>query len=385
MTELLASFLDAAGTQGPRIRQPLLAGAGPIALALTSGKACDNQKALTALELKGKVESGTRAGGHALSLLAAPLNVAILSELANGARSLGELRRDVGSPPQTTMRKHLRVLTEDGALARDGHHAFPGSVNYALARPGRELLDVADLLQVWLAASPAGYLPLGSVGARSATKALVEGWSTTLLRALSARASSLTELSKLISQLSYPSLERRLTAMRHAGQVEARPGHGRGRPYAVTDWSRHAAGPLAAAIHWERLNAPHATAPLTRIDSETLFLLAVPLLRLPPDVSGACRLAIEVANGTGPAVAGVVVRVEHGRVASCSARLEDAAAGWASGSAPAWLRAIVDWDSDRLEIGGDCRLARRLLDGLHDALFRGAPAPPNQLAKAQVP
>ena len=58
--------------------------------------------------------------------------------------------------------------------------------------------------------APEGPLALGSSTAKSAIKALVEGWGTNMIRALAARPLSLTELNGLISGLSYPSLERRL-------------------------------------------------------------------------------------------------------------------------------------------------------------------------------
>jgi DNA-binding HxlR family transcriptional regulator len=324
---------------------------------------------LITLQANGKAESGSRTGSYVLSLLSAPLNVSILEALAEEPKPLAELRRRVGSPPQTTLRKQLRALTQVGILSRQRQDALPGRPCYELTAPGTELLKVANVLQAWLAASPDGSLPLGSVAAKSATKALVDGWSTSLLRALSARPFSLTELDDLISNLSYPSLERRLTAMRYAGQIQGRPRRGRGREYAVTDWLRRAAGPLVAAARWERLNVPEATAPVTRIDTEALFLLAVPLLRLPERLSGACRLVMEVAGTKGSRLAGVVVGVGDGQVESCTARLDTSAAGWASGSAPAWLGAIAEQDTGQLEIGGDSQLARALLDGLHDALF----------------
>ena len=326
---------------------------------------------MIALHANGKAESGGRTGSYALSLLSAPLNVSILEALAEDSKPLVELRREVGSPPQTTLRKQLRALTEAGILSRQRPDHLPGRVSYELTTPGSELLRVANVLRAWLAASPDGSLPLGSVAAKSATKALVDGWSTTLLRALSARPFSLTELDRLISNLSYPSLERRLTAMRYAGQIRGCPKRdgGRGRHYTATDWLRRAAGPLVAAARWERRNVPEATAPVTRIDTEALFLLAIPLLRLPDRVSGACRLAMEVADGNGSRLAGVVVGVGDGQVESCTARLDTSAAGWASGSAPAWLTAIAEQDTAQLEIGGDSQLVRALLDGLHDALF----------------
>jgi DNA-binding HxlR family transcriptional regulator len=312
-----------------------------------------------------------RAGAHALSLLSVPLNAHVLQALAEQPRSLVDLRRAAGSPPQTTMRGHLRVLTEAGILERRRQNDFPGSVDYELGPPGRDLLVVAAVLQDWLAASPEGPIELGSPASKSAIKALVEAWSAGVVRALAARPLSLTELSSIIPGLSYPSLERRLGAMRLAGQIQRCPGDGRGRPYIVTDWLRRAIAPFAAAAGWERQYLPDETAPIAKLDVESAFLLTVPLLDLSREQSGVCRLAVESQNGNGEhRLAGVMVGVEEGRIASCVSRLEGKAASSATGSAAAWLRAVIEEDTAKLEVGGDWGLASALVDGLHGALFR---------------
>jgi DNA-binding HxlR family transcriptional regulator len=246
-------------------------------------------------------------------------------------------------------------------------------LEYQLGPAGPELLDVAAVLGDWLSESPRGSLELGEHATKGAVTALVEGWGTHMLRALAARPLALTELDDLISGVSYPSLERRLAAMRMAGLVEAVPGRGRGTPYAVTEWSRQAVGPITATARWEQRHLREEARPLTKHDAEAAFLLAVPMLRLPADLSGACRLSMEVQNGKGPMLAGVLVDVEEGRIASCGSRLEGKAAAWASGSAPAWLRAVITHETDSLEVGGDLQLARSFLDDLHQALFQIRP------------
>jgi len=313
--------------------------------------------------------NGARSGAQTLALLAVPLNSLILKALADGPKKQPELRREAGSPAQTTLRAQLKKLVEIGAIDKHRHNRFPGAVDHELTTPGRDLLFVAEVLERWLARSPNGPIRLGSNSAKAAIKALVEGWSTTMLRALAAGPLSLTELDRIISSLSYPSLERRLGAMRLAGQVEARRGEGRGTPYAVTDWLRQGVAPLAAAARWERHRLPEETPPITRIDTEAAFLLAVPLLKLPHNISGSCRMAAEIPNGKERRLAGVMVDVSEGRIPFCATRLEGNPNAWALGSLPAWLSAVIDGDTDRLELGGDCSLARTLLDGLHGALF----------------
>jgi DNA-binding HxlR family transcriptional regulator len=309
-----------------------------------------------------------------LTLLSSHRNCLILRALAEGPKRQIELRRAAGSPAQTTLRAHLRALEDVGAITKRRRNAFPGALEYELEKPGGELLFVATILERWLAAAPEEPLEPDSDAAKAAVKALIGGWSTPMLRGLAARPASLTELDRAIVEFNYPSLERRLTAMRLVGLVEALPANGRGTPYAVTDWARLAVGPIASAIRWERHRIPERAAAIGQLEVETGLLLAVPLLRLPTDVSGECRIAVEISNGAEPRLAGVTVEVRAGRIRSLAPRLGGKPKAWASGSPAAWLRTVIEADSDGLELGGDSALARTLLDGLHRTLFRPSSA-----------
>ena len=214
-------------------------------------------------------------------------------------------------------------------------------------------------------------MELGTVAAKSAIKALVEGWSTTVLRALSARPLTLTELDALIAGVSYPSLERRLVAMRMAGQVEPVPSPERGTPYAVTDWLRHAVGPLVSAAYWERRHVADRAPAIGRLDIESAFLLVLPLLRLPRELSGVCRLAVDTYGQGKRRPIGATLGLEEGRVTFCRARLEGHADAWASGSIPAWFRAVDGGQVDQLEAGGDRSLADAIVSELHGNLAPG--------------
>lgn len=326
------------------------------------------------VDAKAPKNGKVRAGAHALALLSAPMNVAILRALSETPTPLIDLRRAVGNPPQTTMRKHLAALAEAGILVRDRDAGFAGSVSFSLQKPGTDLLGLVRVLEGWLAAAPEQPVELGSVAARSAIKALIEAWSTTLLRALAARPLTLTELDSLISDVSYPSLERRLVAMRMAGQLEAVTANGRGTPYAVTTWLRRAVGPLVSAICWERRHLAEVTTPIGRLDIETAFLLALPLLRLDEEHSGVCRLAVETRKDGERRLVGVLVGFEEGRIAYCRARLEGNATASAYGPVTAWYRAIGEGHIDHLEAGGDRSLADAVIAGLHDSLVRTVPA-----------
>jgi DNA-binding HxlR family transcriptional regulator len=326
---------------------------------------------LTANTVNGS-RNGARSGALALVLLAAPLNAPILRALEAGPRKQVELRRETGAPAQTTLRAQLKKLVEIGAIAKQRRDLFPGVLEYELTGSGRDLLFVADTLERWLGHAPEGPLALGGIAAKSAIKALAEGWSSTVLRGLAAGPLSLTELNRLISAFSYPSLERRLAAMRLAGQIQACPANGRGTPYAVTEWLRRAVAPLASAIRWERLHQTRSTAPVARLDAETAFLLAIPLLQPTAGLSGSCRIAMEIPNGKPDRLSGVTVEVRAGKVISCVTRSHDTPTAWALGSPSAWLDAVIEHDADRLELSGDSRLASALLSELHGALFGGS-------------
>jgi DNA-binding HxlR family transcriptional regulator len=313
-----------------------------------------------------------RAGAYALTLLSVPLNVQVLTALEDGPMALNDLRRAAGSPPQTTTRKQLRTLTDLGVLERRRQNDFPGTVEYQLGRAGVELLQVAEVAEAWLGSAPSGPLELGSLSAKNSIKALVDGWTSTVVRAIATAPLSLTQLSRLISALNYPSLERRLAAMRLTGQIaSADTQAGRSRPYTATPWLRAAAAPLVAATRWEQRFAAGQAAPVGSIDIESTLLLTLPMVRMPADLEGTARLAVELRRADGRvAHAGVIARVRDGMVVSCSSRLEGPADAWSSGTLGGWITAAIDGDGRGLEMGGNCELARALVDGIHEVLFR---------------
>jgi DNA-binding HxlR family transcriptional regulator len=296
----------------------------------------------------------------------------VLEVLAEGPSSLAELQGR-GGARGSTLRARLKDLADAEVIAACCNGGFRrGSAEYELTEAGEDLLVVAEVLERWLAESPSASRPFAGNSAKAAIGALAEGWSATLLRALAAKPLSVADLDSLIASFNYPSLERRIAAMRHAGQVEACPASGRETPYVVTTWLRRGVAPLLAAIRWERLHLTEDGAPVAGLDVEAAFLLAMPLLKLDQELSGRCRLAVELpSNGEGR-VAGVVAGLEGGSLASCTSRLDGTADAWASGPVGAWFRALIDHDGESLELGGDGRLARSLIAGLHKALF--APA-----------
>jgi DNA-binding HxlR family transcriptional regulator len=315
-----------------------------------------------------------RAGGTVLSLIASPLSVPILRAHIDGPLRLPDLRERLGGAAQTTLRGQVGNLRGIGALERHVRGGMPYTVENELTEVGRGVLAVAEIVEAWLGRAPQGPIALGSEPAKGAIRALVGGWGSMMLRALAARPLSLTELSSVIGDHSYPALERRLSAMRAARQVEPRPNGDRGaKPYGVTNWTRQAVAPLAAAGRCECEHLAEATDPLTRIDIEAAFLLSVPLVDLGVTRAGSCLLAVDtgiVRNAeASDRLAGVYVKVEEGGIISCSSRLEQDPRTWAVGSTGAWIDAILGGNRDRLRLGGeDPEIADELIGRLHGSL-----------------
>jgi len=315
-----------------------------------------------------------RVGGTVLSLIAGPLTVSILRAHLDGPLRLPDLRERIGGAAQTTLRGQVGNLRGIGALERRVVGGMPYTVENELTDAGRAVLGVADSVERWLARAPQGAIALGSEPAKGAIRALVGGWGSTMLRALAARPLSLTELSSVINDHSYPAIERRLSGMRAARLVEPHPDGERGaKPYTVTEWARQAIGPLAAAGRCECEHMANSAEPLARLDIEAGFLLAVPLLDLEVTRNGPCLLAVDTGGGrvgeSNDRLAGVQVQIEEGAVVSCVSRLERDPRTWVLGAVDAWVDAILDGSLTRLRLGGmDPKLAEAIVAKLHSAL-----------------
>ncbi len=317
------------------------------------------------------------AGGTVLSLIAGPLSVPILRAHLEGPLRLPDLSERIGGAGQTALRGQVGNLRGIGALERHVRGGMPYTVENELTDVGLGILEVADIAEVWLTRAPQGPIALGSEPAKDGIRALVGGWESTMLRALAARPLSLTELSSVIGDFSYPSLERRLSAMRAARQVEPMPSDGgRVKPFGVTEWTRQAVAPLIAAGRCECIYLPDRTEALTSLDVEAAFLLAVPLVDLRVSRGGSCLLAVDTGktkiDRPVSRIAGVHVEVKKGAVVSCAARLAQEPGTWVLGTVDSWVEAILEEKHSCLSIGGEASsLARDLIAGLRETLFAG--------------
>ncbi|MDX6623788.1 MAG: hypothetical protein QOE75_1720 [Solirubrobacterales bacterium] len=316
---------------------------------------------------------GQRAGSRALSLFTNPLNADVLRAHLGGPQRLFGVQAALGPVAESTVRAAIANLCEVGALVREDDGSSSRAAVTSLTAGGRELLFLADEIDVWLALAPTGPIEPGSEEAKGAIKALAGGWSSTLIRELAGSPVTLSELNEAIPEVSYPQLERRINWMRRTGQIEPRRRDGRGTPYVVTDWLRRAIAPLSVSGRCERLHIDDSS-PITEVEIEAAFLMSIPLALLPTHSTGTCLLAAQTdprqADPPTAPLAGVTVEVGRGEVLSCGSSLVSAPPTWAVGSPGAWLDAVIEGEIVDLRIGGaDPQLALDLVAGLHAALF----------------
>jgi DNA-binding HxlR family transcriptional regulator len=243
----------------------------------------------------------------------------------------------------------------------------PGRL-FKVSSGGREVLFIAFLVERWLQSAPQGAIEFESPEAEEAVGALAESWDTTTMHVLARGPLTYRELHDSVDALSRRGLKRLLATMERAGQVETRTS-GDDTIYAVTDWLRAGIAPLAAAARLERREPKEGMAPIEALDVEAGFMLTLPLLELPKELSGVCRLGVNLEDDEGSGLIGVTVRIEQGRIVSCTPGLGEEADAWAAAAAGAWLDTVIEPEAKRVRTGGDRWLARALLDALHKALF----------------
>lgn len=315
-----------------------------------------------------------RAGTHVLGIFENPLNTRILRAHADGAKRFAELERKVGWSAPTTLRAAVSRLCDLGALRKLTVRASPYAVATALTRLGEEMLLVAAELEAWLGHCPQGPAALDGEVAKVVIKALGGGWNSTLMRALSSAPVGLVELSRLIPDVSYPALERRMGWMRSTGQIEPVETGERSTPYIATRWLRQAVAPICVAGRCERRHMGEVSPRATSVEVETAFLLAVPLAPLRGDATGCCMLGVQIESDDvatdGPVLAGVTVDLAGGELLFCEPARDAEPPTWAVGPSTAWLDAVIDGSIEGLRIGGaDPQLALDLIAGIHCGLF----------------
>lgn len=293
-----------------------------------------------------------------------------LEEYGDGLEGLGEDYDDFDSEPEDDEDDYefeQEDEDEGGVATLDAERAADTEPVYRTTAKGAQIVYVAGILQRWLRARPAGPLEIGIQGG-GALSSLLCSWSTTVIHALAREPLTLAELDRAVDLV--PEREvvaEHVEAMRRMGQVEVLEVDGE-RRYALTDWVREGIAPIAAAA-WVEVHYPEELmAPPDLLDVEAAFQLALPLLKLPSGLRGACRLGVQIPGGP-PLMAGATVEVVGGIVATSTTLLEEDPETFATGSPLDWLDTLIDPSAGKITFGGDTRLAGALIESLHERLF----------------
>jgi DNA-binding HxlR family transcriptional regulator len=304
------------------------------------------------------------AGGTVLSLLAAPHSVSVLRAHLDGPLRLLELCERIGHPA-AGVREQVSKLRDAGALERHVRPGMPYTVENGLTDLGHQMLSVAELLEVWLERRPQGPIALGDKPAKGVIAALIGGWESGMLSKLANGPHALTELAAAIPDFSYPSIERRLSAMRTAHLVKALPQREGTKPYETSPWLRQTVASLFAAARCESRYLPRPVGGLAHSDVETGLLLALPLVLVVADRSGSCLLVVSNSAGTASELSGIHIEIEGGRISRCGKLSEPSPQTWAAGPVDAWIATLVDDAGEAPKIGGaDPALAEAVLASL---------------------
>jgi hypothetical protein len=330
---------------------------------------------------EGGLEAGAfkaRAGALTLSYLTSRVDRDVLLALLAEATTGVEVLEDFEPPEPDDARDIARVFNDSYLLEPVDPAVRPGDPigPDTMMRPtpaGREVPFVGAVLQRWLKECPYGPMSLGPE-ASPVLWAVLGGWCSGVIHAVAGGPLTAIDVCATIGVLDGEFVEAHLEAMEGAGLLEALFDEGdeeRGEPrYLATGWLRRGIAPLAAAARMEHRYPPGDTAPIAALDANAAFLLTLPLLELPPELSGTCSLSVDLDEGVVGSPTGVTVAVEDGRVTRCEVGLdEDGADAWASASAARWLDTVIEAEAGLVECGGDSRLAEAIFRGLHEALF----------------
>lgn len=313
-----------------------------------------------------------RAGSRALSLFGYDLSAQVLLAYGDEPLSTPQLEDAVGPVAESSLRAAVGRFVDCGVLACAGDHGRGRTRATELTPAGRELRRVVRVLGRWLELAPSGRCEFRDPIATLIVRALTSAWDSTLVRTLAEERFTLGELSNGISDCSYPALKRRLAKLRAVGLVGPGADDLRVASYVANEWLRRSIAPLAAAARWEQRHDPGAAEPVQDIDVEAAFLLAMPLLELPAERSGACTLAVGLTREEPDArtrIAAVNVTAEDGRIVVCEPTDRPDPDRWVLGTATEWLEAAQSGDISGLRRGSPRdRLARDIVAALPSIL-----------------
>ena len=303
------------------------------------------------------------AASRVIRLLATESSAAIMAALSDGPQRSSRLKDRLAQYSPRTVYRRVDELVRFGAVEQRSFATSPPTVVYELTEPaGQELLGVLEeIAMTWLRRCHDAPVAGRRWGALAL---LADGWDSAIVRELSSRPRSLSELG-VVSDMTYHQLARRVTRLTAAGLLE-RTGADRVTRYTLSEQTRWGATVIAAAAYWERRNLPPAR-PISAQDAVALLRAVLPLVQLPDHANAAFVATVEVPRGEEDAQRFGSLRVEiagDGTV-SCAERGEDPPDAWARGSIDAWLSVLVEADSAALRIGGDRSIVDSHLSQLH--------------------
>jgi len=266
-----------------------------------------------------------------------------------------------------------------GRLSARNRKLRAGAQGLSLAaeRLDEEAPVVAFAVQHWLEDAPDGPIEYGSKLAERAVTVLVDAWSAAIVHELARGPMTSAELAEAIEDLDPSGAQSRLTGLHGVALAEA-VGQGDEALYAATDWLRLAIAPLIAAARLERGTGMAGAAPVDAFDVEAGFRMALEVIEMPEELSGACCLRLNLDEGVRDRCGGVTARFDCGELISCEATIEAPSDAWAMGDLDDWLDTVLDPNSRAVRTGGDRWLTDALVAALSRDLF-GLKATPRGL------
>ncbi|MGO9791460.1 MAG: winged helix-turn-helix transcriptional regulator [Solirubrobacteraceae bacterium] len=297
-----------------------------------------------------------------LRLLADERTLALLRSLHDGAQGRAELGRHLGVPART-LDHWLEALAEMGIAVRRPSARNQRRVECALTEAGGELLLLAEEMEAALLRAPSPR--------RASTSRLLEliadRPNRLILRALLDGPQPLTELLRLVPELSRGTLRRHLEELVAGGLARALPGERRGaRRYELTELVALLARVAVLAACW-RLRWTPRNVPRMAGDLAGLVGVIASRVRLPPGVRGTCLLHVQPP----PGVEGwpdVELSLAGGRISVLAFDPARAPGARAQAAPLAWCEALLSGEPSAIEIDGERAPAEALLAALVAAL-----------------
>jgi hypothetical protein len=132
---------------------------------------------------------------------------------------------------------------------------------------------------------------------------------------------------------------------------------------------RRGIAPVIASARLERRKPSERMTPIDVLDVEAGFRCALAVSELPKQLSGVCRLRLNLEREGTTHLTGVTAEVDSGRVVACDLDIARRADAWAIGSVEDWLDTVIEPDVDSVRTGSSRWLTEALLGALHEALF----------------